>query len=234
MRHARPATPPASSVIASGTLPSEAASSPVRALDPALRTVGVRHKAPNHPPSLHPHAVTLSMPPAGTRARRRHLIMVIHHVMPPVRRRTASPLRRNLIQTNGSRLRSLNPRESITRGPLAPPLPDSHHAQSSDPFCLGNPRTLRPSLNLVTAPPAAVILITPSQTHPVHSVTAVPRLRHLRYLILVMARCPTQRCSFTSSRFSSSTSPETSPFCNSTMSPVACSMAPCRRCWQTA
>jgi hypothetical protein len=45
------------------------------------------------------------MPPAGTRARRRHLIMVIHHVMPPVRRRTASPLRRNLIQTNGSHLR---------------------------------------------------------------------------------------------------------------------------------
>ncbi len=58
------------------------------------------------------------MPPAGTRARRHHLIMVIHHVMPPVRRRTASRLRRNLIQTNGSHLRSLNLRDSIMRGPL--------------------------------------------------------------------------------------------------------------------
>jgi hypothetical protein len=58
------------------------------------------------------------MPPAGTQARRHHLIMVIHHVMPPVRRRTASRLRRNLIQTNGSHLRSLNLRDSITTGPL--------------------------------------------------------------------------------------------------------------------
>lgn len=58
------------------------------------------------------------MPPAGTRARRRHLIMATHHVTPPARRRTASRLRRNLIQTNGSHLRSLNLREFITRGPL--------------------------------------------------------------------------------------------------------------------
>jgi hypothetical protein len=56
------------------------------------------------------------MPRAGTRARRRHLIMDIHHVMLPVRRRTASPLLRNRIQTNGSHLRSLSPRDFITRG----------------------------------------------------------------------------------------------------------------------
>jgi hypothetical protein len=217
-------------------LPSEAASSPVRALDPAPRTVGVHHKAPNHLLSLHPHAVTLSMPPAGTRARRRHLTMVIHHVMPPVRRRTASRLRRNLIQTNGSHLRSLNPRESITTGRLVS-LPSRMTLRCLTRLitsCLGNRHTVRKSLNLATAPPAAVILITPSQTHQVHSVTALPRLRHLRYLILVMAQCPTQRCSFTSSRCSSSPSPETFPSFNSTMSPVACSMAPCRRCWQTA
>ena len=60
------------------------------------------------------------MPPAGTRARRRHLIMVILHVMPPVRRRTVSRLRPNLIQTNGSHLRSLNLRDFITRGRLVP------------------------------------------------------------------------------------------------------------------
>lgn len=107
-------------MIASGTLPSEAASSLAQALDPVPRTAGVHHhrKALNPLLSLHPHAVTLLMPPAGTRARRRHLIMVIHHVMPPVRRRTASRLRRNLIQTNGSHLRSLNLRDFITRGRL--------------------------------------------------------------------------------------------------------------------
>ena len=94
-------------MIASGTLPNEAASLPVQALDPAPRTAGVHHhhKALNPLRSLHLHAVTLSMPPAGTQARRRHLIMVIHHVMLPVRRRTASRLRRNLIQSNGSHLR---------------------------------------------------------------------------------------------------------------------------------
>jgi hypothetical protein len=69
------------------------------------------------------------MPPAGTRARRRHLIMVIHHVMPPVRRRTASRRRRNLIQTNGSHLRSLNLRDPITRGRLVSlPIHMSLHA----------------------------------------------------------------------------------------------------------
>jgi hypothetical protein len=99
--------------------------------------------------------------------------------------------------------------------------------------CLGNPHTLHPYLKLATAPPAAIILITPSKMHRVHSVTALPRARHLHYLILVMAQCLTQRCSCTSSRCSLSASPETSPSFNSTMSPVACSMAPCRRCWQT-
>jgi len=122
VKPARLAILPVSFVIASGTLPSEAASLLVQALDPAPRTAGVHHhhKAPNPLPSLHLHAVTLLMPPAGTLARRRHLIMVIHHVMPPVRRRTASRLRRNLTQNNGSHLRSLNLRDFITRGLLIP------------------------------------------------------------------------------------------------------------------
>lgn len=46
------------------------------------------------------------MPRAGTQARRRHLIMGIHHVMPPARRRTAFRLHPNPIQTNGFLLRS--------------------------------------------------------------------------------------------------------------------------------
>ena len=157
---ARLATSPASSVIVSGTLLSEAVSSPVRALDPVPHTVGVHHKAPNHLPSLHPHAVTLSlsMPPAGARARRRHVIMVIHHVMPPVRRRTASRLRRNLIQANGSHLRSLNLRDSITRGrPVALLIHMTLRCLTlSITSCLGNPHIPRPSLNLVTAPTAPV------------------------------------------------------------------------------
>ena len=62
---------------------------------------------------------------------------------------------------------------------------------------LGNIHSLRPYLNLAMAPPAAIILITPSKIHQVHSVTAPPPVRHLHYLILVMARCLTQRCSCT-------------------------------------
>ena len=85
------------------------------------------------------------MPPAGTRARRRHLIMVIH-------------LRRNIIQAIGSHLRSLNLRDSITRGQLVSlPIHMTLRCLTlSITSCLGNPHTLRPSLNLVTAPPAPV------------------------------------------------------------------------------
>jgi hypothetical protein len=59
---------------------------------------------------------------------------------------------------------------------------------------LGNPPTHPPYLNSVTAPPAAIILITPSKMLQVHSVTARLRARHLHYLILVMAPCHTRQC----------------------------------------
>lgn len=64
----------------------------------------------------------------------------------------------------------------------------------ADPLCLGNPHTHPPYLNSATAPPVVIILITPSKMLQVHSVTARLRVRHLHYLILVMAPCRTRRC----------------------------------------
>ena len=117
------------------------------------------------------------------------------------------------------------------RSVLFPSDPTCHQMPDT---CSGNPHTPLPYLNLATARPVVIILITPSKTLQVHSVTARRRARHLHYLILVMAPCLTRPCSCTSFRCFSSVLPATFPSFSTTISPVAYLMAPCRHCWQTA
>ena len=191
--------------------------------------------------SLRLHEATPLTPRAGTRARGRHLTAVIHHGMPPVHHRTASPPLHNRIRINGSRLPSSSLQDLITIGGSCVPHSHSPPLLVSDGIFLadsthvsGNLRTHHPYLKSETARPALTTLITPFRMRQARSVTALLRAKHCHCLTLVTAPCPTRRCSCISSRSSLSAFRATFPSSNTTMSPAACSMAHCHHSWPIA